>query len=203
MARLAAAPVVLASASRARAALLEAAGLEVTIAPASIDEDEIKQAFRAAGEGAAACATALAEAKAARAARRHPGRLVIGADQMLECDGDWLDKPADAAQARMHLQALRGRTHVLVSAACVARDGAVLWHATDRAALTMRRFSDAFLDRYLDAAGEAVLHSVGAYHLEGLGAQLFSRIEGDYFTILGLPLLPLLEFLRGHGVVPA
>jgi septum formation protein len=183
--------------------MLEAAGLEVVVEPAAVDEAEIKAAFRAEGRDAAACATALAEAKAGHVARRHPGRLVIGADQMLDCNGVWFDKPEDAAHARAHLQALRGRTHVLVSAVCVARDGAVLWHATDRATLRMRPFGDDFLDRYLDATGEDVLHSVGVYQLEGLGAQLFSHVEGDYFTILGLPLLKLLDFLRGHGVVPA
>jgi septum formation protein len=203
MTRLAAAPVVLASASRARAAMLEAAGLEVTVSPASIDEEEIKAAFRAERQDAAACANALAEAKASRVSRRHPGRLVVGADQMLDCNGVWFDKPADAAHARAHLQALRGRTHVLISAVSVARDGAVLWHETDRASLHMRPFSDEFLDRYLAAAGKDVLRSVGVYQLEGLGAQLFSRVEGDYFTILGLPLLKLLDFLRGHGAVPS
>jgi septum formation protein len=201
--RLAVVPVVLASASRARARMLEAAGLAVEVEPAALDEAEIKTSLRAEGADAGACAVALAEAKAARVARRRPGRLVIGADQMLDCNGVWFDKPADRAHARAHLQALRGRRHVLVSAVCVARDGEVLWHTSDRAELEMRPFGDEFLDRYLEAAGEAVLHSVGVYELEGLGAQLFRRVAGDYFTILGLPLLPLLDFLRGHRVLPA
>jgi septum formation protein len=195
------APLILASASAARGALLRNAGIAFTAAPASIDENEIKAAFRAESRPAAECATALAEAKAARVARRHPGSLVIGADQMLVCDGVWFDKPADLVAARAQLVALRGKRHELISALCVVRDGERLWHFVDRSSLAMREFSDAFLDDYLAAVGDAVLGAVGAYHLEGRGVQLFARIEGGYFAILGLPLLPLLDFLRGHGVV--
>jgi septum formation protein len=194
-------PLILASASAARGALLRNAGIAFAAAPAAIDEDEIKAAFRAEGRQAAECATALAEAKAARVARRHPGSLVIGADQMLVCDGVWFDKPVDLAAARAQLVALRGKRHELISAICVVRDGERLWHFVDRSSLTMRDFSDEFLDDYLAAVGNAALGAVGAYHLEGLGVQLFARIEGGYFAILGLPLLPLLDFLRGHGVV--
>jgi septum formation protein len=194
-------PLVLASASTARGALLRHAGIAFTVAPAAIDEEEIKAAFRADRRPAAECAIALAEAKAARVARRHPGSLVIGADQMLVCDSVWFDKPADLAAARAQLLALRGKRHELISALCVVRDGERLWHVIDRSTLTMRNFSDAFLADYLAAVGDAVLGSVGAYHLEGLGVQLFSHIEGGYFAILGLPLLPLLDFLRGHGIV--
>jgi septum formation protein len=192
---------VLASASPIRAELLRRAGVDIVVDTAAIDEAEIKAAFRGERREAAECATALAEAKAARVARRHPGALVVGADQMLVCDGHWFDKPADVLEARAHLLALRGRRHELVSAVCVVRGTTRLWHFVDRPALTMRSFSDSFLDDYLAAAGDAVLGSVGAYRLEGEGIQLFSRIEGDYFAILGLPLLPLLEFLRGHGVI--
>jgi septum formation protein len=190
--------LVLASASAARAAILENAGFRVTRVPAAIDEDEVKAAFRREGGDAATCATALATAKAERISRRHRGALVVGADQMLVCGDVWFDKPPDLDHARAQLVALRGRTHELVTAAVVFRDGADLWHHVARARLTMRPFSDAFLDEYLAAAGERVLGSVGAYQLEGLGVHLFSRIEGDYFTILGLPLLPLLDFLRAQ-----
>ncbi|MFZ5791410.1 MAG: Maf family protein [Pseudomonadota bacterium] len=193
----------LASASVTRARLLENAGLAFAAEPAPVDEEEAKRALEAEGADAAAIAEALAELKARAVSRRHPGAFVIGADQVLDCDGRRFDKPADLAAARAQLLALRGRTHELVSAAVVVRDGKRLWHHVGRARLTMRPFSDAFLDRYLAQAGPAILGSVGAYQLEGLGAQLFARIEGDHFTILGLPLLPLLDFLRTHGLVPA
>lgn len=193
--------VVLASGSRTRAEMLERAGVHVTLAPAAVDEEEIKLAARAEGAPVEDVAEALAELKAQRVTRKHPGALVIGADQMLECEGRWFDKPADRDAARAQLQDLRGKTHRLVSCAVVIRDGERLWHHVDRARLTMRPFSDAFLDSYLNAAGDDVLGSVGAYHLEGLGAQLFHRVDGDFFTILGLPLLPLLGFLRVHGVI--
>lgn len=181
--------------------MLANAGIPVTLDAPLVDEEEIKLAGRADGAPVEDVAEALAELKAQRVTRRHPGALVIGADQMLECDGVWFDKPTGRDSAREQLKALRGKTHRLVSCAVVVRDGERLWHQIDRARLTMRPFSDPFLERYLDEAGEAVQHSVGAYQLEGLGAQLFHRIEGDYFTILGLPLLPLLGFLRAHGVV--
>lgn len=190
--------LVLASASPARAILLENAGFRVTRAPAAIDEDEVKKAFRREGADAAACAMALATTKAERVSQRHRGAIVVGADQILVCGDLWFDKPADLDHARAQLIALRGRTHELVTAVVVFRDGADLWHHVARARLTMRQFSDAFVDEYLAAAGASVLGSVGAYQLERLGAHLFARVEGDYFTILGLPLLPLLDFLRGR-----
>lgn len=194
-------PLVLASASATRAGLLARAGLAILCDPAGIDEEEIKTSFRKKGLDAARCATALAEAKALRVSRRHPHALVIGADQMLDCGGAWFDKPRDLAGARAHLEALRGKAHELVTAIVVMRNGAVLWHRLDRPRLVMRDFTNHFLDEYIAAVGDGVLTSVGAYQLEGRGAQLFARIEGDYFSILGLPLLPLLDFLRGHGVV--
>lgn len=197
----AAAGIVLASASRVRAHLLEAAGVPVRAEAAGIDEAEVKLSLRAAGAGPAEVAETLAEMKGLRIARRHPGVLVIGADQVLACDGALFDKPADMAQAAEQLRTLRGKRHELVCCAVAVRDGQRLWHQTDRARLTMRPFSDAFLARYLEQCGSAVLDSVGAYQLEGLGAQLFARVEGDYFTILGLPLLPLLDFLRAHGAL--
>ncbi|HEV2550404.1 MAG TPA: nucleoside triphosphate pyrophosphatase [Stellaceae bacterium] len=194
--------VVLASASVARAKLLEQAGIEVIRDSAGIDEAAVKASFREDGLDAASCATALAETKAARVSARHADALVIGADQILVHDEHWLDKPRDKAEARAQLAGLRGASHELVTAVAVARNGAAIWREVDRAFLHMRAFSDDFLAAYLAAAGDDVLTSVGAYQLEGLGAQLFARIEGDYFSILGLPLLPLLEFLRSHGVVP-
>lgn len=191
--------LVLASASPSRASILQAAGLAVTIEPASLDEDPVKQSLR--GNGAATIAGTLANLKAAQVCRNHPGALVIGADQVLECEGAWFDKPVDVDDARKHLLNLRGRTHELIAAVCVLRDGEALWRHTERARLTMRRFSTAFLERYLREQGDSVCESVGAYRIEGVGVQLFSAIEGNHFTILGLPLLPLLDFLRGHGVV--
>lgn len=196
-------PVVLASGSATRRHMLEAAGLAVRVETAAVDEDEVKHSCRAAGMPPEAVAEALAELKAAKVARRHPEAYVIGADQMLECEGDWFDKPGDRAGAAAQLRRLSGRHHRLISAAVVFHGGERVWHTVDQAILTMRPLSDAFLGRYLDAAGEAVCGSVGAYHLEGLGAQLFSQVRGDHFTILGLPLLPLLGFLRARGVLPA
>lgn len=196
-------PIILASGSRTRLDLLHNAGVPVAADPAAIDESAVKQALHADGAKAEDVAEALAEMKAQRASRRHPGALVIGADQMLDCNGIWFDKPSDLDHARAQLLALRGRTHVLISGAVAVRDGERLWHRTDRARLTMRPFSDAFLDVYLAQLGPAVLQSVGGYQLEGLGAQLFAKVEGDYFTILGLPLLPLLDYLRTCGVLPA
>jgi septum formation protein len=197
----AAGPVILASASVTRARLLEQAGLAVTSDPAGIDEAALKQRCRADGADAAACAAALADAKAARVARRHESALVIGADQLLACGRDWFDKPEDRAAARRQLLQLRGRSHELATAVAVWRGDQPLWRYCERPRLAMRAFSDAFLDAYLAAAGDSILASVGAYRLEGLGAQLFERIEGDYFAILGLPLLPLLAFLRGEGML--
>lgn len=193
--------LVLASGSAIRAALLRGAGIDFQIDAADLDEAAVREAVRADGGDAGAAAAALADEKAVLVSRRHPGALVIGADQILDCGGVWFDKPLDMAAARDDLMALRGRDHVQRSAVSVARDGATLWRHGEAACLTMRRFSDDFLEDHLAAAGEAILTSAGAYQLEGPGVQLFSAIEGDYFTILGLPLLPLLEYLRGQGVV--
>ena len=193
--------VVLASASATRAEMLRRAGVTFAIDPAHVDEDEIKRGLRATDATAADLAETLADLKARKTAARHPGALVVGADQVLDCAGRWFDKPTGRAAARDQLLALRGRPHELVSCVCVVQDGQRLWHHVGRARLTVRPFTEEFLDAYLDSAGEAVRHSVGAYQLEGLGAQLFSRIDGDYFTILGMPLLPLLDFLRNHGAV--
>ena len=190
---------MLASASSARAQVLDGAGIPYLRDPASIDEGVIKSAFRAKGATAAAAAEALARAKAEAVSKRHQGALVVGADQILECGDAWLDKPTDGERAASHLRTLRGRTHGLVSAVCVVRDGERAWRHVETARLTMWAFDDAFIERYLERAGPAALESLGAYRLEGLGMQLFSDIEGDFFAILGLPLLPLLAFLRRNG----
>lgn len=194
--------VVLASASPSRRMLLANAGVDCDFDAAAVDEEELKASFRAEGAGAAEVAEALAELKARHVSRRHPGALVIGADQMLDCEGTWFDKPPDLEHAAGHLRALSGRSHSLLSAVCVLRDDERLWHHVEEARLTMRPLGDDFIAGYLAAVGEAACASVGAYQLEGRGAQLFSRVEGDYFTVLGLPLLPLLDFLRNHGAVP-
>ena len=194
---------MLASESAVRKRLLTAAGVVFETEPAAIDEAAQKRAGRERGQTSAECAAALAAAKALRVGERHPDALVIGADQILECDGVWFDKPRDLADARTQLEALRGRPHALVTAAVVAERAKVLWRHQTTARLVMRRFSDAFLDRYLAEMGERVLRTVGGYELEGLGAQLFDEIDGDYFAILGLPLLPLLAFLRDQGALAA
>jgi septum formation protein len=189
---------ILASGSAIRRKVLEAAGLSFSVVRPPADEDAVKAELRGKGLAPRAQAQALAEAKALSVSRDHGG-LVLGADQMLALGDEVFDKPADRAAAQANLQKLRGKTHMLICAAVVTQGDEVLWRHVDTPALTMRAFSDAFLDSYLDAAGKDVLSSVGAYQLEGLGAQLFDRVEGDYFAVLGLPLLPLMAFLRTQG----
>lgn len=193
--------LVLASASTARRRMLEAAGLSVEFERPRVDEEAVKASLRAEGVKPRDQADALAEVKALSISNRRGG-FVIGADQMLAVEGETLDKPQSREEARAHLLKLRGKQHELITAAVVARDGAVIWRHVETPRLRMRVFSDAFLDDYLARAGDDVLHSVGAYQLEGLGAQLFERVDGDYFAVLGLPLLPLLSFLREHEIVP-
>jgi septum formation protein len=190
-------PLVLASRSASRRAMLAAAGLPIEVSVPDLDERAIEAA--AGPLAPAKVAMLLAREKAKAIAREKPGRLVIGADQTLALGLRRFDKPRDVEAARAQLAALSGNTHQLHSAAAVVRDGEVLLDAVDTASLTMRPLSDAFLDAYLAAAGPAVLESVGAYQLEKLGIHLFARIEGDHFTILGLPLLPLIAFLRKAG----
>jgi septum formation protein len=192
-------PLILASASPSRRQLLANAGLVFTVEPSGIDEDEVKRSLgsRAAPQE---LASTLAEMKAVRVSARHSGSMVVGADSTLACNGRMFDKPPDLAGARRQLQTLRGQTHELFSSVVVARGGARLWHWSERARLTMKQLNDGLIDSYRARAGDDVLASVGAYQLEGLGAHLFSRVDGDYFTILGLPLLPLLAFLAGHGI---
>ncbi|WP_043360505.1 nucleoside triphosphate pyrophosphatase [Belnapia sp. F-4-1] len=193
--------LILATASAARRAVLAAAGLRFTAEAAAVDEAAIKESARAEGIPPGEAAMLLAEAKAQRIARRHPEALVIGADQLLVCDGRWFDKPPDMAAARAQLLALRGRPHELMTAMVCWRGGQRVWQHLARPRLTMRDFSEEFLGAYLAAEGEAVLGSVGAYRLEGIGVQLFDAVEGEHSAILGLPLLPLLGFLRQHGVL--
>jgi septum formation protein len=193
--------LILASASTSRARLLRAAGVEFTIDPADIDESVIKQEHQARGLDVESCAMALAEAKAHAVASRQPEALVIGADQILVCAGEWFDKPGDLTEAAAQLRRLRGHDHLLVTACCVYRGDVKLWQDVSTPKLTMRHFGDAFLAGYIEAEGDAVLGSVGAYRIEGRGVQLFARIEGDHFAILGLPLSELLPFLRRQGVV--
>ncbi len=169
--------------------------------PPIIDEGAIKEECRRTGRSSGDCAAHLAEAKARAVAARHRDRLVLGADQLLDCDGEWFDKPMDLAAARDQLGRLRGRTHALVTAAAVMRNDEKLWEIVDSPRVTMRRFSDTFCKHYLEAMGPRALKTVGGYEFEGLGAQLMEKVEGDYFAILGLPLLPLLHFLRGAGAL--
>lgn len=192
--------IVLASQSTARRAMLTAAGIEHDAMAAHVDEDAAKQAFAARGFGARDVADALAELKAVKISQRLPGTLVLGADQVLAAeDGKLFDKPSSREDAAAQLRVLRGKTHVLVSACVIAIDGQPVWRATDEARLTVRPFSDAFLESYLDREWPAIAGCVGGYRLEAMGAQLFSRIRGDHFTILGLPLLALLDYLRVRG----
>lgn len=195
--------LILASASTSRQRLLADAGIVAEIDPADIDESIIKRECRTSGRSSTDCATQLAEAKARTVAARHQDKLVLGADQLLDCEGEWFDKPRDRADARDQLQRLRGRTHELVTAAVILRNDEQLWQAVEKPRVTVRAFSDAFLDLYLDMIGDRVLKTVGGYELEKLGAQIMEKVEGDYFAILGLPLLPLMHFLRGAGALAA
>ena len=193
--------LILASKSKIRAQILTGAGLEFSQIVSGVDEDALKQNHTG---DAAALAVALAAAKAHAVCRddTQSGKidgLIIGADQILQCEGVLYDKPRDLAEARHNLQKFRGRTHYLIGGVVLVKNGETIWSYTQSVALTMRDFSDDFLDDYLAAAGEAILASVGAYQLEGLGAHLFEAIDGDYFAILGLPLLPLLDALRQYG----
>jgi septum formation protein len=193
-------PVTLASTSAARAAILEGAGVAFEIVPPGIDEAVAKRQLAAGGAPPRQVAEALARMKALAVSKDRPG-LTIGADQTLELDGALHDKAADLLEARRGLEQLRGRTHALHAAVTVARDGAPVWEHVETARLTMRAFSASFLDGYLARAGKSALAWVGGYQLEGEGAQLFETIDGDYFAILGLPLLPLLETLRREGAL--
>jgi septum formation protein len=191
--------LVLASASPYRRQMLKAAGLSFRVEPAALDETALQRELER--EAPPALAEALARAKAQAVSARFPGAVVIGADQVLALDGALLHKPGDVATARAHLTRLRGKTHELHSGVAIARGGRVEWSHVSGARLAMRAFSEAFLEDYLARSGASVCGIVGAYEIEGPGIQLFERIEGDHFTIIGLPLLPLLAHLRTRGVI--
>lgn len=193
--------LILASASQTRRRMLEAAGVTFTAIASDVDEDTVKRAARSEGARAAETAFLLAEMKAKAVSARYPASLVIGADQILVCENIWFDKPGNLQGARAQLRALRGRVHDLETAVVCFRGGTRLWFHVSRPRLTMRGFSDAFLETYLAAERDEMLGNVGAYRLEGRGAQLFDTIDGDFFSVLGLPLLPLLSYLRHARVL--
>lgn len=192
--------LILASGSAARRQMLESAGLTFVVERPPLDEEAAKESLRREKCCSRDQAEALAKLKALSVSRERSG-FVIGADQILSVDGEALDKPKDMSEARAHLEKLRGRTHELITAVVLAKGESVIWRHVEIPRLKMRSFSDAFLQDYLESIGDSALHSVGAYQLEGLGAQLFDQVDGDYFSVLGLPLLPLLTFLRQHGLV--
>ncbi len=191
--------LVLASASQSRSALLKAAGLDFTNDPADLDEAALMAQLR--GADADVIASTLAQKKALHVSARHPGDIVLGGDSVIEFDGESLSKCATLDEARALLARLSGRMHLLVSAAALAKDGILLWMHASPCKMTMRDLSPQFLDNYIAAEGMAILSSVGCYHYEGRGAQLFDRVDGDYFSVLGLPLLPVLAALRKEGVL--
>lgn len=192
--------IVLASASAVRAKMLREAGVAFAVVSSGLDEEPIKARMLAAGVGPREVAERLAEAKAL-AAQAAPDDLVIGADQTLDLDGELVDKATNLGEARARLERLRGRRHTLHAAAALARGGEIVWRGRASPVLAVRAFTDAFLDGYLSDCGEAVVDSVGCYHLEGRGAQLFEAVEGDYFAVLGLPLIELLSALRQAGAL--
>jgi septum formation protein len=193
--------VTLASGSASRRALLTGAGVMAQAVAPNVDEDSYRTAMRADGVSVRDQAMQLAEMKAVRVSQSRPG-LVIGGDQMLALGEEALDKPRDLAEAKSHLLRLSGKSHTLETAIVVCEEGRPVWRHLARPKLTMRPLSPEFIDDYVERCGSALLTTVGAYQLEGYGAQLFSRIEGDYFSILGLPLLPLLDYLRIRKVMP-
>jgi septum formation protein len=194
--------ILLASASPFRRKLLEAAGVPFRVVPAHVDEAAVKHKL-AGKTGPAGIAEALAAAKAEGVSRANPGTVVIGSDQVVALGDALIDKPVDPEDARAQLRRLRGRMHRLFTAVALAQDGRIVWTAVQSASLTMRNFSDRFLDRYVAECGEGLRQVAGAYEIEGRGIQLFERIEGDHFTIVGLPLVPLLAELRARGALPA
>jgi septum formation protein len=195
--------IILASTSATRQSMLRSAGVTPNAVASGVDEAPIKLSFREAGQSSTAAAMALAREKALAVSARHPDALVIGADQILDCEGRWFDKPADLPAAAEHLRKLSARVHRLETAVVCAVAGACRWEHSEAPELKMRPLSDKFIAAYVESESDQILHSVGAYRLEGLGIQLFERIDGDFFTILGLPLLRLLAFLRQSGALPS
>ncbi|HEU4960110.1 MAG TPA: nucleoside triphosphate pyrophosphatase [Sphingomonas sp.] len=196
--------LILASQSLSRRAMLDAAGVSYEAMPARVDEEATKAALRGEGAEPRALADALAELKAVKVSRLIPGALVLGSDSLVALeDGSTLDKPASREQAAAHLRLMSGKRHDLVSAAVIAENGRPVWRVVDRARMLVRPLSEAFIDWYLDREWPAIAGCVGCYRIEGLGAQLFSRIEGSQFTVLGMPLLPVLDYLRTRGVLTA
>lgn len=193
--------IVLASGSPFRKAMLVNAGLDIEAVPADVDERALEAPLQDSGVSPEDVALVLAEAKATEVSERRPGALVLGCDQTLSLGDEVFHKPADMEGARRHLLALSGRTHQLNSAAVLLRDGKVLWRHVGIAGMTMRKLDPAFIGRHLARVGAKVLASVGAYQIEGEGIQLFEKVEGDHFTIVGLPLLPLLTELRTLGAI--
>lgn len=192
--------MTLASGSESRRRLLTAAGIEVAAIKPNVDEDAMKAGLRTEGMSVRDQAMRLAEMKAIKISQRVPG-LVIGGDQMLALDSESFDKPKDLSAAADHLRKLSGKAHTLETAIVVCENGEPVWRHLARPRLTMRPLTEEFIEDYVERVGEPLLSTVGAYQLEGLGAQLFNKIEGDYFSILGLPLLPLLDYLRIRGVI--
>jgi len=193
--------LVLASGSTSRKMLLTAAGVAFTADPADLDEAALMADLQQRGADAVRVASELAQQKALAVSRRHPGRIVLGGDSVIAFEGEFLSKCASLAEARTLLARLSGHTHLLVSAAALAKDGALLWTHASPCQMTMRDLSLQFLDDYLAQEGTAILSSVGCYHFEGRGAQLFAKVDGDYFSVLGLPLLEVLAQLRKEGLL--
>ncbi len=193
--------LILASGSLARSQMLQASGISFGVEKAFIDEESVKEALLAESATAHEIADILAEIKALAVSAINPRVYILGADQVLSLDGNCLSKAKNITEAKQNLQALSDKKHSLISAAVIAFDGQVIWRAIDKATLKMRPLSDDFIDSYLDKCGEEILSSVGCYHLEGLGAQLFESVEGDYFTVLGMPLLKVLHFCRTQGII--
>lgn len=190
---------ILASGSASRRAILTQAGLDFDVDPARVDEDELKQDFK--GDDLGDLAQSLADAKALEVSHRRPGAVVIGGDQVLDLDGQLFDKAKSVEDARARLLEFRGQSHALKGGLAAAKDGEIIWRHKSVAHLTVRSFSDAFLETYLEKAGDILTKSVGAYAFEGLGAQLFEKVDGDFYAILGLDLIPLLGFLRREGLI--
>jgi len=195
--------LVLASASESRAHMLSAAGVPFEVIPAHIDEGAIKRSLKGEGASAAKIAEVLAETKARRISERYPAMLVLGADQTLELGNETLDKPSSFVDAAGQLKRMSGGCHALPTAAVIAEGGTLVWRELAAPKVTFRTLSDEFIRSYLERMGDAAMHSVGACEVEGLGAQLITRIDGDFYSVLGLPLLGVLGYLRGRGILPS